>query len=139
LPTTRVLVIDDEPALSAVVRRLLRGEHEVVGFTDAREALERLKGDPTFDVVLCDLMMPNMSGSDFYERLSARLPQLAARTVFMTGGAFNSAAKEFLRRVIHPVLEKPFETQALHEAIARVLEAQAISGTWLKANIEQAM
>jgi signal transduction histidine kinase len=136
LPTTRVLVVDDEPAISAVVRRLLRGEHEVVGFTDAREALERLKTDAAFDVILCDVMMPSMSGMEFYQRLVSRLPLLAARTVFMSGGVFHSPAKEFLRSVTHPVLEKPFETQALHEAVARVLDAHAVSGTWLKAEIE---
>lgn len=138
LPTTRVLVVDDEPALSVVVRRLLRGEHEVRGFTDAREALASLELDDGYDVIFCDVMMPHMSGIEFYEALCLRRPQLAARTVFMTGGVFHSPAKEFLRTVNHPVLEKPFETQALHEAIGQVLETAAISGTWLTADVEQA-
>lgn len=139
LPTTRVLVVDDEPALSAVVRRLLRGEHEVLGFTNARDALALLLDDVAFDVIICDVMMPNMSGIEFYEALCLRRPRLAARTVFMTGGVFHPAAREFLSRVAHPVLEKPFETRALHEAIAQVLETRAVSGTWLTAEVEQAI
>lgn len=139
LPTSRVLVIDDEPALGAVVRRLLRGEHKVVSFVDAREALKLLERDADFDVIMCDIMMPHMSGIQFYEQLRARHARLAACTVFMTGGVFHSPAKAFLRAVPNPVLEKPFETHALHEAITQVLEARAVSGTWLTAELEQAM
>ncbi len=139
LPKARVLVIDDEPALCAVVRRLLRGEHEVVGFVDAAAALERLKQDPDFDVILCDIMMPHVSGIEFYERLGARDADLVGRIVFMTGGTFHAAAKAFLRTVPNQVLDKPFETHALHEVLARVLESRAISGTWRTANVGQAM
>jgi signal transduction histidine kinase len=139
LPKARVMVIDDEPALCAVVRRLLRGQHEVVGFVDARAALDRLKDDPDFDVILCDIMMPHLSGIEFYEQLRARDPEQVARIVFMTGGAFHTAAKSFLRTVPNQVLDKPFETRALQEVLARVLEARAISGTWLTASVDQAM
>jgi CheY-like chemotaxis protein len=133
------LVIDDEPALCAVVRRLLRGEHEVVGFMDARAALELLERDAEFDVIMCDVMMPHMSGIEFYRQLRARHAHLAPRTVFMTGGVFHSPAKQFLSTLANPVLEKPFETHALHQAIAQALEASAISGTWLTAEMEQAI
>lgn len=139
LPSTRVLVIDDEPALSAVVRRLLRGEHEVVCSVDAREGLELLGRGAAFDVIICDIMMPNMSGIEFFERLRQRHPELTSRVVFMTGGAFHASAQQFLRTVSNPVLDKPFETRALHEVIARVLEVGAVSATWLTANATQAV
>jgi signal transduction histidine kinase len=139
LPRSRIMVIDDEPALCSVLRRLLRGQHEVVGFTDAREALVRLEHDPAFDVIFCDMMMPHLSGIAFYERLRARHPSLAACAVFMTGGAFDPPARQFLRTVPNRVLDKPFEVNALHEAIAHVLEARAVSGTWRTAAIEEAM
>jgi signal transduction histidine kinase/ActR/RegA family two-component response regulator len=139
LPAARVLVIDDEPALCAVVRRLLRGAHEVVGSLDAREALKLLDRDAAFDVVFCDVMMPRMSGIEFFECLSRRHPELSSRVVFMTGGAFQSHDREFLRTMQNPVLEKPFETRSLHEAVARALEGAAVSGTWRKADLTRAV
>lgn len=136
LPRARILVIDDEPALCAVVRRLLRGEHEIVTCIDPREALKMLDKGATFDAILCDIMMPNLSGMDVYSVMRQRHPDLAARTVFMTGGAFNDPAQQFLRRVSHPVLEKPFESRALHAALSGVLE-QRVSGTWPTRRIDR--
>lgn len=130
LPRTRILVIDDEPALCAVVRRLLRGEHEVVGMTDGREALKLLASDAGFDVIICDVMMPYLPGNEFFAQLREHYPELVGRVVFMTGGAFNAQVQQFLRTVPNAILDKPFETRALHEAIAHVLEAHAVSGTW---------
>ena len=93
LPPTRVMVIDDEPALGAVVRRLLRGRHEVVSFADARAALKSLERDTNFDAIVCDLMMPHMSGIDFFEALGKNNAGLQSRVVFMTGGAFTERAQ----------------------------------------------
>jgi signal transduction histidine kinase/ActR/RegA family two-component response regulator len=139
LPRSRVLVIDDEPALCGVVRRLLRNEHDVVGYVDAREALAALARDDGYDVIICDIMMPYMSGNDFFNALRSRHPELSRRVVFMTGGAFNAPAQQFLRTTSNPILEKPFETIALHVAIAQALEAGTVSGSWLTARIEQAV
>jgi signal transduction histidine kinase len=130
LPPTRILMVDDEPALCAVVRRLLRGEHEVVGIMDGRDALDLLEHDSAFDVVICDVMMPHVSGSELFLRVQSGHPELAERFVFMTGGVFDPQVKQFLRTVANPVLEKPFETRALYEAIGQVLERKAVSGTW---------
>ena len=131
LPRCRILVVDDEPALCAVIRRLLRNEHEVVGFVDASLALARLRKDNDFDVVVCDIMMPNMSGIELFGQLQQLEPELARRTLFMTGGAFTLPTRQFLSTVSNPLLEKPFERRALHDAIARVLQANAAtSGTW---------
>jgi len=139
VPRSRIMVIDDEPALCGVVRRLLRREHEVVTFFDAREALKALRDDSSFDVILCDIMMPHLSGIDFFHSLRKLDEELAARTVFMTGGVFNAPAQQFLATVTNPLLEKPFETVALHAAIAQALEQRAISGTWLTHDIQEAM
>lgn len=139
LPRARILVIDDEPALCAVVRRLLRSEHDVVGYLDAREALAALQQDDSYGAIVCDIMMPKMSGIDFFTQLRSRRPDLASRVVFMTGGAFNGPARQFLRTVTNPVLEKPFETRALHLAIAQVLEVNTISGTWLTSQVDEAL
>jgi signal transduction histidine kinase len=130
LPRSRILVIDDEPALCAVMRRLLRRQHEVIGYADAHEALKLLEQDDAFDVIFCDIMMPHLSGIDFFNQLRRQNLELASRVVFMTGGAFNAPAQQFLRTVANPLLEKPFEMRTLQAAIAQALEAKAISGTW---------
>jgi CheY-like chemotaxis protein len=105
----RVLVIDDEPHLVGMIERMLpRPDYEIVSAYNAFESLERLGHDRAYDVVLCDLMMPGMSGMEFYDELRRSVPQLAPRVVFMTGGAFTAAAREFLARVTNRCLEKPF-------------------------------
>jgi signal transduction histidine kinase len=139
LPRSRLLVIDDEPALCAVLRRLLSSEHDVRTFGSARDALQLLRRDGFFDVIFCDLMMPNMSGMAFFEELSELDPELAARTVFVTGGALSGPSRQFLGSVSNLVVEKPFEARTLQLAIARVLEIYPRSGTWPMRETSQAV
>ncbi len=116
----RILVVDDEPMVASAVQRLLSG-HEVSGVTDPRHALARIQAGERWDAILCDLMMPSMSGMEFQARLQQTAPSLAARLVFMTGGAFTSRAAEFLERSRQPYLEKPFDRDRLREILARAL------------------
>jgi signal transduction histidine kinase len=125
LRRARILVLDDEPALCVVLRRLLRREHEVIGYSDAREVLGLLERDAAFDVIICDIMMPIISGIEFFGQLRERHPELASRVVFMTGGVFDARAQQFLRGLPNPQLEKPFETRALHQALAAILKPEA--------------
>jgi len=138
LPRSRIMFIDDEPALCTVVRRLLKDEHEIVGYFDPREALKSLEHDACYDVIFCDVMMPYMSGFEFLNEVRARDRDLATRIIFMTGGAFSDPAQQLLNAMTNPVLEKPFETRALHSAIARVVEDQATSGTWATRRVDRA-
>ena len=62
----RILVVDDDVKLGSAMRRALIQEHDVLTETNAAEALKRLVGGEQFDLVMCDLMMPHMSGMDFY-------------------------------------------------------------------------
>ncbi len=117
----RVLAIDDEPMIGAVIRRALRGLHETVVTTSGREALDRLLGGENFDVVLCDLMMPQLSGMDVHAELSQRLPAVAARMIFLSGGTFTVAAERFLAEVPNPRLTKPFEMGSLRAAVDEML------------------
>ncbi|HVZ70830.1 MAG TPA: ATP-binding protein [Polyangia bacterium] len=118
-PRRRVLVIDDEAALAAMIQRVLGRECDVTVAADAREGLARLTGVDAFDVILCDLMMPDMTGMDLYAEAARRHAGLERRFVFMTGGAFTPRAAEFLERVPNRRLEKPFETSALREIVAK--------------------
>jgi CheY-like chemotaxis protein len=112
----RVLVVDDELPLASMLSRVLSDEHDVEVTTHAKEALALLQSRP-FDVVLCDLLMPVMSGMDLYRELKLQRPGLAARVVFMTGGAFTPRAAEFLASVPNPCVEKPFDLNAVRRLV----------------------
>jgi signal transduction histidine kinase/CheY-like chemotaxis protein len=109
----RVLVVDDEPALASALARSIERDHDVVVLSSGREALELLRRDDAFDVILCDLIMPQVTGMDLYEQLSRQTPALADRIIFMTGGTFTSRAREFLAKVGNPALDKPFDLSTL--------------------------
>jgi two-component system cell cycle sensor histidine kinase/response regulator CckA len=108
-PCRRVLLVDDEVTLNRLLKRELEEEQiEVVATTSGPEALKLLARDRDFDVILCDLMMPEMSGADFYEAVKLVDPHLLARFAFMTGGAFTERASQFLGAVSNPYIAKPF-------------------------------
>jgi CheY-like chemotaxis protein len=107
-PRGKILVVDDELPVAAMLSRVLADEHDVQVRTSGEEALELLLGPETFDVVICDLLMPGMSGMELYAQLAAQRPTLEQRVVFMTGGAFTPRAAEFLSRVPNARIEKPF-------------------------------
>jgi CheY-like chemotaxis protein len=113
----RILVIDDEFAVGVAVRRILAADHEVVALTSARQALERILAGDSFDVILCDVMMPVMTGAEFHTELRTHAPEHAERIVFLTGGAFTPKARAFLDQVKNPKLEKPFEVQTLRDVV----------------------
>lgn len=94
-----ILVIDDEETVAVAIERILRAQHDVHIRTDAREALALVAAGSTFDVVFCDLMMPNLSGVDVYRLLAATHPAQAAKIVFITVGAFTAAAEDFLAEI----------------------------------------
>lgn len=119
----RVLVIDDEPAIGRVVTRVLQSQHDVVIVTDAREALPRIAAGEVFDVVFCDLMMPGMTGMDFFEVLRESNPELARRVVFITGGTFTARAAEFLNKTSNATLPKPFDPLSLKRIVADYIGA----------------
>ena len=111
-----VVVVDDEPLVGRSIQRALRG-HEVQVFSSGEEAIERLCSDEPFDVVFCDLMMPEVSGMELFARVSERCPEIASRFVFMTGGAFTPEAREFLKQSPLVCLEKPFELRQIRDLV----------------------
>jgi two-component system NtrC family sensor kinase len=114
----RVLVIDDEPALASMIRRVLDKQCDVEVANDAREGLARLAEGADYDVILCDLMMPDMTGMDLFAEIARRRPGIERKFVFMTGGAFTPRATEFLAQIKNRRLEKPFETAVLKAIVA---------------------
>ncbi len=115
----RVLVVDDDAMMVHSVPRVLSLEHDVEVASGAREAMALFHAGERFDIVLCDLMMPQVTGMDLYAALTELDPQQAARVVFMTGGAFTTAARAFLDGVPNERLEKPFDIKALRALVNR--------------------
>ncbi len=109
----RLLVVDDEPMILGALRRSLGGDYNVTCVGDGRRALERLRAGERFDVILCDLMMPELTGMDLYAELERIAPDQAGRMVFVSGGAFTPRAREFLERVPNARVEKPIDFQNL--------------------------
>jgi PAS domain S-box-containing protein len=110
-PDGCILIVDDEEQVGRVFQRMLGKQHEVLALQSAREALERIRGGERFDLIFCDLMMPEMSGIDFHAELSQLDEEQAGRVVFTTGGAFTPRAQEFLSRIKNAYLEKPFDAR----------------------------
>ena len=113
-----VLVVDDEVILGRSVKRMLARDYEVAVATSAREALDLFAAGKRFDVILCDVMMPVMTGMDLFDELRRSIPDQAGRMVFVTGGAFTERARKFLDEVPNPRLEKPFDNAALRSMVA---------------------
>jgi signal transduction histidine kinase len=118
----RILVVDDERMLGITIQRALADEHEVVAVTAATEALELLKGGAQFDLILCDLMMPEMSGMDLYAQLRKLVPDQTSKFVFMTGGAFTSDASSFLAQISNPSIEKPIRASKLRSLVRGLVQ-----------------
>jgi CheY-like chemotaxis protein len=68
-------------------------------------------------LIICDVMMPRMTGMDIYAELSRALPEILDRIVFITGGAFTPSARAFLDTIPNQRLEKPFEAQNLRALV----------------------
>jgi PAS domain S-box-containing protein len=113
----RVLVVDDETLLARSIELQLIGIHEVVVTTSGSEALSLIKSGATFTTVLCDVMLPDMSGMDLFEVIKQKHPTFNAHFVFMTGGSFSPRLFKFLQTHAVPCLEKPFSVEQLHEAL----------------------
>ena len=116
----RILIVDDEPFVRKTLGRVL-GKYELVLAASGEEALEHLDGEKPFDLILCDLMMPVVSGMELYERLREQAPGQEDIIVFLTGGVFTADARDFVARISNPVIEKPFDFQRLRSVIDDML------------------
>ena len=118
--TASVLAIEDEPALGRVLPRLL-SPHRVTVVERAMEALARILADEPFDVILCDIMMPEMTGMEFYRQLARVRPEIARRVVFMSGGVFTPGVRSFLDEIPNRCVDKPLDIDALRRLIRDAL------------------
>jgi signal transduction histidine kinase len=116
----RVLVVDDEPLITRTVQRALSKDHDIVALSSAEDALAHISSGERFDVILCDLMMPQMTGMDLHSELLRIAQDQAARMIFLTGGAFTPRARAFIDETRNKLIEKPFD--AIH--LRAIINAQ---------------
>ncbi|QSQ22333.1 MASE1 domain-containing protein [Pyxidicoccus parkwayensis] len=126
LPTSRgrrgrVLVVDDEPRLAQSMRLLLEPYHDIVTTTRGSEALALVAAGHRFDVILCDLQMPEVDGATVFRRLCATAPDQAERVVFISGGAYTPESRAFMESVTNRVLEKPVRPEVLMATVDAAL------------------
>ncbi len=118
----RFLVVDDEAGIRNALKRILR-DHEVALAESGQSAIEILRKDGDFDLILCDMMMPQVSGIDVHQWLTEERPALAERLVFVTGGAFTPQVQDYLKRVDVRQLAKPFEsTEVVRQVVQWLTE-----------------
>jgi PAS domain S-box-containing protein len=137
LAQRRVLVVDDDPLVLRSLTRILARDFEVAAARNGREALDMVRAGGTYDAMLCDLVMPELSGIELHEVLTHDDPELAKRTVFLTGGAFTGRAQTFLESVGQPHLEKPVDLKTVRELLmqmSRPPQGDRSSVKWVSGN-----
>lgn len=123
----RILVIDDEEMIGMILRRALKA-HDVTVQMDAQAALADIAAGARYDAILCDLMMPAMSGIEFYQTLRAFYPEQAAAMMFLTGGAYTRETAAFLESVPNGQLTKPFDVVKLRTVVNAHVAARRAGG-----------
>jgi CheY-like chemotaxis protein len=119
----RVLLVDDEPGIGLAITRMFRSEYAIEVRTTGKEGLEAIENGGSFDAILCDLMLPGLTGVDLYTATVMKHPELASRFVFISGGSFAAGTLEFFNRVRNPVLRKPMSPTELREVLRQVVSA----------------
>jgi len=119
----QVLLVDDERAVAESLKQALHDDFAVETAGSAREARALLDTGRNFDVVLCDLTMPEESGAEFFEQITAQHPELRTRFVFMSGGVWSASTSEFLERSGCAHVDKPFSLDELRRLLNALIES----------------
>lgn len=122
-----VLIIDDEPLVCRALGRMLRGQKVTIA-TSAEDAMSKLS-QQSYDVIFCDLMMPDRTGPELFAWAEESRPGIGERFIFITGGAFTPESEAFLQERSEQVVMKPFRRERLDQAIAALhqrLERQPV-------------
>jgi CheY-like chemotaxis protein len=122
----KILVVDDELMLLMTMQRMLENLYDVTTAVGGREAIKIIdkQEKPLFDLIICDIYMPDMNGVNLYLHIIKNHPYLQNRIIFMTGGALTTEIEEFLQSNKNMCLSKPFEyskfLQAIKDSIDKV-------------------
>jgi two-component system CheB/CheR fusion protein len=119
-----ILLIDDEPGIHRALAQLLRRSgHTITTAANGHEGLAALAAR-AYDLILCDMRMPDLDGPAFYRELAGRHPHLLSRVIFLTGDVLSPEAEAFFTQVDRPRLLKPFKAQEVRQLIQQALETQ---------------
>ncbi len=119
----RILVIDAEPVAATAIRRTLEPEHQATCVASVREGWALIERGEVFDAVLCDLVLPEVTGMDFYDDLLRARPDVARRVIFMSSAPLSRRAEEFVASVSNRCLDRPFAPEILRVAVRQTLAA----------------
>jgi two-component system NtrC family sensor kinase len=123
-PGRAILIIDDEAGVQRALSRVLqRSGHDVTTANNGHEGLAALE-ERSYEVILCDMRMPDLDGPGFYRELEHRHPHLLSRIIFLTGDTLSPEAQAFFAEVDCPRLLKPFNAQKVRQAIQQALAGQ---------------
>lgn len=115
-PRSRILIVDDDVAVADSVCAILSEYHDVHVARSGDEALLALR-QKAFDLMLCDIMMPEMSGFELYRHVQTEHGRSAPRIVFVTAGLLAESDREFINTSGCSCLEKPITEEQLHRAV----------------------
>jgi DNA-binding response OmpR family regulator len=131
---TRILVVDDEPALRRTLERALTSHHyEVVSVADPNSAYQMLS-ETSFDLILLDLRLPQISGDTLYLAIVRQWPRLRDRVILMSGDLWSEQMDLPKELLSCPVLAKPFSLETLTKTVCAVLAAADTPPDLLKGN-----
>jgi CheY-like chemotaxis protein len=116
----RILLVDDEPLILKAYGRFLSRKcgHDVVTANGGADACAELESDTVFDVIFCDLSMPNTDGVQVHRTVCEFHPELARRFVFLTGGITSESESAYLASIDARILDKPVRETEFEKAIA---------------------
>ncbi len=117
VPRTRLLIVDDDPVVARSLVRLLRSDADATAVTSGRDAQALLARGLSYDVILCDLMMPEVSGAELYRWIARHRPDQRDKVIFLSGGATNDETQSFIECAATPCLTKPVPAKALRDII----------------------
>lgn len=119
-----ILIVDDEPALVLVLERALqRKGYSTFTVHSAKDGLERLQRS-IFDLILCDMSMPDMNGAEFYQRMKDQAPSMVNHFVLMTGELLSPDLQDFIAEHKINLIMKPFDLNALYQVVSQTLSTE---------------
>ena len=117
----RVLIVDDEPRVAQALERMLHTEYDLTLVSCGATVLEHIASGIRYDAIITDVMMPNMTGVELFDRLEVVAPDQALRVIFLTGGVFTPQTQARLEAAGNPQLQKPISAQELRECVAKLV------------------
>ena len=118
----RILIVEDEPAICDVCRRVLTSEGFEVDIAVNGKIAQSMLGEKQYDLCLFDIKTPIMDGKELYQWLKEKHPQLAGRVMFTTGDVMGGDTQSFLDQTGRPFLPKPFTPDELKTIVTETLK-----------------